>query len=266
MPSPTREGRGKRRLPSTPKGQRAGSVPGAAGHVSQLPAAPQPTASGVPSGRRGAGGGRPSSLRLGTVARPPAPTRPAKPEPEVARERGPALCKLPHSRPAAPGPAVRADERAPRPLAGRPQTPRGPGRAPRLHSAAGRPVGSRWSRRIRRDAGLPAARRRSLAPACPLAPPAARHAVTDLRPQPSWRAAPGREEGRPAGGRLGARGRGRTTARNASWGQRGPGSGHRGSGGALRDTREMGNRAGGGASAAARKGRAREAGPPRPHP
>lgn len=106
-----------------------------ASRARQLPTAPQPRSTGCPQltprDRR-----RPPKfgdlLRLGRVALPRrrALTRPSQPEREVARERGPALGKLPHSRPAAPGPAVRADVRAPRPQPGRPQTPRGPRRTP----------------------------------------------------------------------------------------------------------------------------------------
>lgn len=128
---------------------------------------------------------------------------PARPEREVARERRPALGKLPHSRPATPRPAVRADRRERRPPPRRPKTPRGPGRAPRLRDAAGRPAGSRWSRLI----WWSTARQGAAGPAAEASQPRvrSRRPRPDTQPQtcglsrPGARLRAGNEAGRPGG-------------------------------------------------------------------
>lgn len=121
----------------------------------------------------------------------PGSSEPAPPAQRAARPRRPraarpcprARRKLARSRLAAPDAAFRADGRAPRPTPG----PRGAaGAAPPPRAFRGR-----GGLRGRRPLG---GRRRSPAPA----PPAgARHAATDLRPQPSSSAVPGADGGRP---------------------------------------------------------------------
>lgn len=160
----------------------------ATGHCRALSFPPHPslTAPSVPTGHRGAGSGRPSSDTCSSSAESCGRGGQHQPGPPSARAAGarssprapprPALGKLPHSRPAAPRPAVRADPRAPRPPPWRPRAPRGPGRAPRLHDAAGRPAGTRSLRLIRRNIATQGAAR----PAAEASHPR----VPSLRPRP----------------------------------------------------------------------------------
>ncbi|XP_069408502.1 protein PRRC2A-like [Ovis canadensis] len=153
--------------------------------------------------------------------RPPGPSLRSRGQSKKSPEKAPRPRQTSSLQSYCPRPRTSGGQGATRPKSGAPRRHEGRGRAPRLRDGAGRPVGFRSLRLIRqnttrqtRSATHPPARRtvpdrRSLAPKRPFAPPAARHATTNLQPQPSSRAARDREGRRRAGrGRRGSRVRG----------------------------------------------------------